>query len=126
MVTPLLHLQQISSKARLQEPAAGAPLTKCFWQSLSPIRTSFIHHPAACSGPARVANIRSERGDFGIAIIRNKVSARSENDPKLSFAVIDWNVAEGWKADIRSRFLRELSDCFGYAGIAARQSLMLQ
>ena len=26
---------------------------------------------------------------------------------------------------IRTRFLRELSYCFGYAGIAARQSLML-
>jgi hypothetical protein len=32
---------------------------------------------------------------------------------------------QGWKADIRSRFLSELSDFLGYASIAARQSLML-
>ena len=70
MVTPLLHLQQISSKALtcwLQKPAAACPGPAFLAEPLA--HRDLVHpHPAACSGPAWVANIRSERGDFGVAV----------------------------------------------------------
>jgi len=44
---------------------------------------------------------------FGAKRPRHKATGSSAHDPKLSFAAINWDVAEGWQAAIRQEAVRE-------------------
>jgi hypothetical protein len=96
----------------------------------------FAEHLAAAGGSKLLnlgVNALAVRRDAGIAVNHGLILHQNSAPKKpnrfnalnscgfLTFCTVRF----GWKPDIRTRFLRKLSDCFGVAGTAVRNSWIL-